>query len=190
MGLTLQFLKVEEIDPLAYKVLVKEHMIVVMVEKHCFFVFNYQSGQDSVLYVKNEDYANCNTGSPYAKFYDGHTVIKLNQSGPHFFISGNKDNCLKNEKVTVIVLADRNNHNSSNTNQRSNASPPSPQSYAPSPTPYKQEGQSPPPSGIVESNPSPAPVYEPPPPNAAASIFFNYAASIGTFMASLLLLSF
>ncbi|CAL0333818.1 unnamed protein product [Lupinus luteus] len=145
-------------------------------------VFNYQSGQDSVLYVKSEDYDNCNTDSPYAKFSDGHTIIKLNHSGPHFFISGNKDNCLKNEKVTVIVLADRNNHNSSNTtNQTSNASPPSP-------TPNNQEGQSPPPSGTVESNPSPAPVYEPPPPNDAASIFINYAASIGTFMASLLLL--
>ncbi|KAE9592967.1 hypothetical protein Lal_00029237 [Lupinus albus] len=142
-------------------------------------VFNYQPGQDSVLYVKSEDYGNCNSDSPYAKFYDGHTVIKLNQSGPHYFISGNKDNCLKNEKVTVIVLADRNNHNPSNTNQTNNVSPPSPQSsYAP------------PPSGTVESNPSPAPVYEPPPPNAAASIFINYAASIGTFMASLLLLSF
>ena len=82
-------------------------------------VFNYQSGQDSVLYVKSEDYASCNIDSPYAKYSDGHTVYKLNQSGPHFFISGNKDNCNKNEKLTVIVLADRN----KNTNQTTTASP-------------------------------------------------------------------
>ncbi|CAL0328918.1 unnamed protein product [Lupinus luteus] len=141
-------------------------------------VFNYQSGQDSVLYVKSEDYASCNTASPYAKFSDGHTVIKLIHSGPHFFISGNKNNCLKNEKVTVIVLADRNNHNLSNNNNQTNtASPPSPQSSAPTP------------AGIVESNPTPAPVsvsYHPH--NAATSKVINSAASIGTFMASLLLL--
>ncbi|KAE9620724.1 hypothetical protein Lal_00019618 [Lupinus albus] len=139
-------------------------------------VFNYQSGQDSVLYVKSEDYVNCNSGSPYAKFSDGHTVIKLIHSGPHFFISGNKNNCIKNEKVTVIVLSNRNNQNSSNTNQTNTTSPPSPQSSAS------------PPSGIVESNPTPAPVnYHTH--NAATSIVINYAASIGTFMASLLLLS-
>ncbi|OIV99170.1 hypothetical protein TanjilG_19666 [Lupinus angustifolius] len=141
-------------------------------------VFNYQSGQDSVLYVKSEDYATCNTGSPYAKFSDGHTVIKLIHSGPHFFISGNKNNCLKNEKVTVIVLANRNNQNSSNTNQTNTASPPSPQSSS-----------APPPAGIVESNPTPAPVsvsYHHH--NAATSILINSAASIGTFMASLLLI--
>ncbi|KAJ1441886.1 Phytocyanin domain [Sesbania bispinosa] len=116
-------------------------------------------------YVKSEDYASCNTGSPYAKFSDGHTVFKLNQSGPHFFISGNKDNCLKNEKLTVIVLADRSNRSSSNNNQTSTASPPSPQSSTPSPAPSQQEGQSPPPD---QTNSTPAPVSEPPPPNGAA----------------------
>nr|KYP55316.1 Early nodulin-like protein 3 [Cajanus cajan] len=146
-------------------------------------VFNYQSGQDSVLYVKSEDYASCNTGSPYAKYSDGHSVIKLNQSGPHFFISGNKDNCLKNEKLTVIVLADR----SKNTNQTTNASPPSPQSpSSPSPAPTGQEGQSPPP----DTNQTPSPVSEPPPhPNAAASAFVSFAASVGAFMASVLVFS-
>lgn len=139
-------------------------------------VFNYQSGQDSVLYVKSEDYASCNTGSPYEKFSDGHTVYKLNQSGPHFFISGNKDHCLKNEKVTVIVMADRSNRNSSNTNQTTTAPPPSPQSSPPSPPP--------------ETNETPSPASEPPPhPNGAASLFVSFAGSVGTFMASVLILS-
>ncbi|XP_027345871.1 early nodulin-like protein 3 [Abrus precatorius] len=149
-------------------------------------VFNYQSGQDSVLYVKSEDYASCNTGSPYAKYSDGHTVFKLNQSGPHFFISGNKDNCQKNEKLTVIVLADRNNHGSSNTNQTKSASPPSPQSSSsPSPAPTGQEGQSPP----SDTNQTPSPANEPPPPNAAASVFVSFGGAVGAFMASFLILS-
>nr|ACU19932.1 unknown [Glycine max] len=136
-------------------------------------VFNYQSGQDSVLYVKSEDYASCNIDSPYAKYSDGHTVYKLNQSGPHFFISGNKDNCNKNEKLTVIVLADRN----KNTNQTTTASPPSPQtSSSPSAAPTGQDqGQSP----TSDTNQTPSPVSEPPPPNAAASAFVSLAGSVG-----------
>ncbi|KAL2327987.1 hypothetical protein Fmac_021414 [Flemingia macrophylla] len=145
-------------------------------------VFNYQSGQDSVLYVKSEDYASCNTDSPYAKYSDGHTIIKLNKSGHHFFISGNKDNCLKNEKLTVIVLAER----TKNTNQTTTASPPSPQSpSSPSPAPTGQEGQSP----TTETNQTPSPSETPPHHNAAASTFVSFAASIGAFMASVMVFS-
>ncbi|KAK7262638.1 hypothetical protein RJT34_30213 [Clitoria ternatea] len=144
-------------------------------------VFNYQSGQDSVLYVKSEDYASCNTDSPYAKYSDGHTVIKLNKSGPHFFISGNKDNCNKNEKISVIVLADRSNR----TNQTTNGSPPSPQPSSPSPAPTQQQGQSP----TSDTNQTPSPVSEHPPPNAASSAFVSFAGSVGAFMASALILS-
>ncbi|XP_014493439.1 early nodulin-like protein 3 [Vigna radiata var. radiata] len=144
-------------------------------------VFNYQSGQDSVLYVKSEDYASCNTDSPYSKFSDGHTVFKLDKSGPHFFISGSKDKCLKNEKLTVIVLAERNKNN----NQSTNASPPSPQSSSSSPAPTTgQEGQSP----SSDTNQTPSPVSEPPPPNAAASAFVSLAGSVGAFMVSVIML--
>ncbi|CAK8577188.1 unnamed protein product [Lathyrus sativus] len=155
-------------------------------------VFNYQSGKDSVLYVKSDDYASCNVGSPYAKYSDGHTVIKLNQSGPHFFISGNKDNCAKNEKITVIVLSDRSNSNnggSSNTNQTSNASPPSPQSSSPSPpspSPSKPDDQSPTP----DTNQTPSTSdHGHPPRNGAASVFVNLAGSVGTLVASVIILS-
>ncbi|KAI5387537.1 early nodulin-like protein 1 [Lathyrus oleraceus] len=144
-------------------------------------VFNYQTGQDSVFYVKSEDYASCNTASPYAEFSGGHTVFKLNQSGPHFFISGNKDNCVKNEKIKIIVLSDRSKSNSggsSNTNQTNNASPPSPQSSS-SPAPSKPDGQS----------PSPSSDHCHPIRNAASSVFVSFAGSVGTFMASVLILS-
>ncbi|XP_058730500.1 early nodulin-like protein 9 [Vicia villosa] len=152
-------------------------------------VFNYQTGKDSVFYVKSEDYASCNTASPYAEFSDGHTVFKFNQSGPHFFISGNKDNCVKNEKVKIIVLSDRSKSNSgssSNTNQTSNASPPSPQSSSPpSPAPSKPDGQSPSP----DTNQTPSSDHCHPLRNAASSVFFSFAGSVGTFMASVLILS-
>lgn len=165
--------------------LVSKHALRIQLVHKLIAVFNYQSGQDSVLAVKSEDYASCNTDSPYAKYSDGHTVIKLNQSGPHFFISGNKDNCNKNEKLTVIVIADR----TKNTNQTTTASPPSPQSSStpPSPAPStSQQGQSPTP----QTNQTPNPASEPPPaPNAAASAFVSLAGSVGAFMASALVLS-
>ncbi|XP_068312126.1 early nodulin-like protein 9 [Pyrus communis] len=136
-------------------------------------VFNYSPGQDSVLRVTQDDYNNCNTDSPSAeKYSDGHTAFKFNQSGPFYFISGNKDNCLKNEKVLVIVLADRSNRN---------ATPPSP-SNSTDMTP------SPAPSGEASPPPTPAPETSPPPPNAASSIFMSFVGSVGAFAASSTLL--
>ncbi|TKY48971.1 Early nodulin protein 3 [Spatholobus suberectus] len=179
--------------------------------------FNYPSGQDSVTQVNSQDYANCNTDAYSQKFSDGHTTIKLNQSGPHFFISGNKNSCLKNEKLVVIVLADRNNR-TTNTNQTSTASPSrSPshttESLAPSPAPAQEVFPSPPsgtvvtpapsqqeapspPSGTEGPNSTPAPVSDQPPPpspsksNAASSILVSFAGSVGAFMASVLVFSF
>lgn len=170
-------------------------------------VFNYPSGQDSVIQVSSDDYAKCNTDAYSQKFSDGHTIIKLNQSGPHYFISGNKNNCLKNEKLVVIVLADRNNRNT-NTNQTNTASPsPSPsvitESLVPSPPPSQQQVPSPvapppqqeapsPPSPVA--NPTPAPVSDQSPPspksNAASSMLVSFAGSVGAFMASVLVFSF
>ncbi|KAG4971918.1 hypothetical protein JHK85_038339 [Glycine max] len=137
------------------------------------------------------------------KFSGGHTVIKLNQSGPHNFISGNKNSCLKNEKLVVIVLADRNNKNTNQTSPPSPSSPaPSPslltQSLAPLPAPSQQQVP-PPPSPVAAppqqeapspatSNPTPAPVSDQPSPphNDASSILFNFAGSVGAFIASVL----
>ncbi|WJX73515.1 hypothetical protein P8452_57286 [Trifolium repens] len=125
-------------------------------------VFNYQSGQDSIIQVNSQqDYENCNTdAASSAKASDGHTVIKLNKSGPHYFISGNKNNCLKNEKLLVIVLADRTNKNS-NTNQTTTPPSPSPSvSISPSPSPlssHSSDALAPilPPSQLEGSSPPP-----------------------------------
>lgn len=170
-------------------------------------VFNYPSGQDSVIQVSSQDYANCNTDAYSQKFSDGHTIIKLNRSGPHFFISGNKNNCLKNEKLVVIVLADRNNRN---TNTASPSPSPSPsvttKSLAPSPAPSQKEVQSPvaapaqqeapsPPSPVTNTTPAPAPASDQTPPsphksNAASSIFVSFAGSVGAFLVTVLVASF
>ncbi|CAL0322708.1 unnamed protein product [Lupinus luteus] len=178
-------------------------------------VFNYPSGQDSVLQVNSKDFGNCNTNVYSKKFSDGHTIIKLDQSGAHYFISGNKNNCLKNEKLVVVVLAERSNKNS-NTNQTITTDSPSPsplpsvsqeplapttaptQQVLPSPPvgavgtspPYQQQAPSPT-TGTVLTNPTPAPISEPPPPpNAASSILLSFVSSVGAFMASALVLSF
>ncbi|XP_076959685.1 early nodulin-like protein 9 [Bidens hawaiensis] len=88
-------------------------------------LFKYDDDKDSVLEVSKEDYDNCNTENPIAKHNDGHTVIKFDRSGPHYFISGVSDHCKNNEKLVVVVIADR-----------SHKSPPSPSpSGSESPTP-------------------------------------------------------
>ena len=92
-------------------------------------VFIYTPNDDSVLNVTEEDYKNCNVESPISKYTDGRTVFSFSQSGPYYFISGNQEHCKKNEKLVVVVLADR------STNETNPLSPP-------------------PPSSIEESNPS------------------------------------
>ncbi|KAH7844576.1 hypothetical protein Vadar_029600 [Vaccinium darrowii] len=73
-----------------------------------FADFEYPAQKDSVLVVlTKEDYDDCNTVNPVTKSADGHTVFKFVQSGPFYFISGVKGNCVKNEKLVVVVMADR-----------------------------------------------------------------------------------
>ncbi|CAH8301897.1 unnamed protein product [Eruca vesicaria subsp. sativa] len=90
-------------------------------------LFVYQPNKDSVLQVTRDGYDSCNTEAAIATFTDGHTSFKLDRSGPYYFISGNKDNCQKNQKLVIIVMADRTTTTSS-----------------------------PPPSPSVESSPSPS----------------------------------
>ncbi|WOG92067.1 hypothetical protein DCAR_0311324 [Daucus carota subsp. sativus] len=167
-------------------------------------VFNYAADQDSVLYVTKDDYTNCNTAYPINKFTDGHTVYKFNQSGPHYFISGNEEHCKKNEKLVVIVLADRGSkYGNSPPPLESNPSPP-PYSYSPPPVesiPPPTYSNSPPP---VESNSSPPPTGEqnpdtpsdtnPPSPhkNGAAALpsITSFLCSTGALLGSSLVLVF
>ncbi|CAK9186407.1 unnamed protein product [Ilex paraguariensis] len=141
-------------------------------------VFVYPADKDSVVRVTKEDYTNCNSATPLDKFTDGHSVFKFDQSGPYYFISGVKENCLKNEKLVVVVMADRNNRSSTE--------------VPPSTAPAGEEAPSPP-SGSVEINPSPSPFGEtpppppPPPPSGATSIYMGVIGCVGTFISSLAL---
>ncbi|KAL0306407.1 UNVERIFIED_CONTAM: Early nodulin-like protein 1 [Sesamum calycinum] len=97
-------------------------------EKHRFqigdsLLFVYDEDHDAVLHVTKDDYTNCNTAAPLEKFSDGHTVFTFNQSGPYYFISGLAVNCHKNEKLVVVVMADRSQRNS---NQPVSSPPPPP----------------------------------------------------------------
>ncbi|KAL2472977.1 early nodulin-like protein 9 [Forsythia ovata] len=148
-------------------------------------LFVYPADKDSVLQVTKDDYTNCNTAAPLEKFSDGHTVFKFDQSGPHYFISGVVDNCLKNEKLVAVVMADRSNR-SSNSKQTEPSPPPPPAEVPPSPAPAGEESPSPPP---MEENPDLAPSQEPPPPppNGASAICSTVIGFIGAFVGSSLL---
>ncbi|XP_059664229.1 early nodulin-like protein 18 [Cornus florida] len=110
-------------------------------------VFKYKNGSNSVLVVKKDDYDKCNTEKPIMKMDDGDSVFKFDRSGPFFFISGNKDNSQKDQKLIVVVLAIRNHNKFPPV-----AVPPAPvgQTPASSPSPTK-------------SSPSPAPATTPSP---------------------------
>ncbi|KAK4344021.1 hypothetical protein RND71_037115 [Anisodus tanguticus] len=147
-------------------------------------LFVYPADKDSVLLVTKEDYANCSTTSPIEKYSDGHSVFKFIHSGPFYFISGVHDNCVKNEKLLVVVMADR-----SNKNQTPSPSPSlSTSEVPPAPAPSVEETP-PPPTNSVEMNPTPAPSQESSPPmNGASSIVMSFVGSIGAFIGSSILL--
>ncbi|PIN18345.1 hypothetical protein CDL12_09005 [Handroanthus impetiginosus] len=102
-------------------------------------LFKYKRESDSVLVVSKDNYDNCNTKRPILRLDDGKSVFKFERSGPFFFISGNKSNCINGQKLIIVVLAVRNRP----------SSPWSPPPNAPSPAA--------PPNG---SSPSPAPQGE------------------------------
>ncbi|KAM0864513.1 hypothetical protein ACQ4PT_043871 [Festuca glaucescens] len=69
--------------------------------------FTYEPGKDSVLIVDQKAYDACDTASPVDTFSDGNTVFTFTKSGPFYFISGNKDNCNRNQKLVVVVMGPR-----------------------------------------------------------------------------------
>ncbi|XP_027181124.1 early nodulin-like protein 1 [Coffea eugenioides] len=70
-------------------------------------VWNYDGTKDSVLLVNKKDYVTCNTSSPIEAHNDGNTKIKLDHSGPYYFISGAQGHCEKGQKLLVVVISER-----------------------------------------------------------------------------------
>lgn len=57
--------------------------------------------------MTKRDYITCNTSSPIAAHSDGNTEVKLEHSGPYYFISGAQGHCEKGQKLIVVVLSDK-----------------------------------------------------------------------------------
>ncbi|KAL7187226.1 hypothetical protein ACSBR1_037320 [Camellia fascicularis] len=68
-------------------------------------VWNYDGNKDSVVEVRKRDYITCNTSSPIAEHKDGNTKVKLDRSGPFYFISGEEGHCEKGQKLIVVVMS-------------------------------------------------------------------------------------
>ncbi|PWA60496.1 early nodulin-like protein 9 [Artemisia annua] len=66
----------------------------------------YEAEKNSVVQITQEDYIICNATSPVsANNSNGYSVLKLNQRGPSYFISGIVENCkCKNNGTIVIVV--------------------------------------------------------------------------------------
>ncbi|OAY54877.1 early nodulin-like protein 1 [Manihot esculenta] len=70
-------------------------------------IFKFKEGSDSVLLVKKDDYNTCNTNEPLKVMKSATSVFQFDRSGPFFFISGNKANCEKGQRLIIVVLAIR-----------------------------------------------------------------------------------
>ncbi|XP_071723948.1 early nodulin-like protein 14 [Rutidosis leptorrhynchoides] len=70
-------------------------------------VLNYDKEKDSVLEVTKEAYMSCNTSNPITEYKDGNTKVKLDRSGPFYFISGAEGHCAKGLKLIVVVMSPR-----------------------------------------------------------------------------------
>ncbi|XP_062178361.1 early nodulin-like protein 18 [Phragmites australis] len=139
-------------------------------------LFVYPKETDSVLLVEPAAYNACNTSSYVRKFDDGATVFTFNRSGPFFFISGSEANCRANEKLIVVVLADRSGTRtprapSTTPPPSSAASPSSPPSAAPMPSP-----SSPPPAALLPA-PAATPSLAPSPASSAPAATPSLAPS-------------
>lgn len=113
--------------------------------------FKYPKETDSVVVVSKDDYDKCNAAKPILKLDGGDSTFKLDRSGPFYFITSNKTNCDKGQKLLIVVLALRN-----KSPPPPAALSPAPASLAPVPSP---ESQAPVPSPSSESptlSPAPA----------------------------------
>ncbi|TVU08563.1 hypothetical protein EJB05_41972, partial [Eragrostis curvula] len=135
-------------------------------------LFAYPKETDSVLLVEPAAYNACNTSSYDNKFDDGNTVFTFDRSGPFFFISGNEANCRANEKLIIVVLADRSGARTppapSTMPPPSSAPLPSPPSLPPTAAPMPSPASATPPSAAPFPAPAGAPTTAPSPTTGSA----------------------
>ncbi|URD83019.1 Plastocyanin-like domain [Musa troglodytarum] len=169
-------------------------------------LFVYPPDKDSVLQVAKEAYDACNTNAYVDKYDDGNTVVTFNRSGPFYFISGVEANCLRNESVVVVVMADRSNRAAAPgaSEPSLSPSPSTPVASAPSPSPSPSTASAPsppppppsPPPGSAEVTPAPGPATSgeepnpaspPSPPNMASLTTVGFMGMVGSLLGSVLL---
>ncbi|KAL3819089.1 hypothetical protein ACJIZ3_004994 [Penstemon smallii] len=95
-------------------------------------VWEYDETKDSVLQVTKRDYVTCNTSTPietYNNSGNNTTKVKLERSGPYYFISGEEGHCEKGQKLIVVVMS---------TKHHLHRRP----SFSPAPSPAELEGPS------------------------------------------------
>ncbi|KAL3630026.1 hypothetical protein CASFOL_023010 [Castilleja foliolosa] len=73
-------------------------------------VWKYDGSKDSVLEVTKRDYFTCNTSAPIEHYTGGDTAVRLERSGPYYFISGEEGHCQKGQKLIVVVISERHHH--------------------------------------------------------------------------------
>lgn len=74
----------------------------------CFFEINnvaFEYKNDSVLMVEKWDYYHCNSSDPILALDNGKGIIKLDRSGPFYFISGFPDHCKNGQRLLVQVIS-------------------------------------------------------------------------------------
>ncbi|CAH9135684.1 unnamed protein product [Cuscuta epithymum] len=136
-------------------------------------VFKYEAHKDSVLLVtKKEDYEHCTTTGEVHKYSDetGQTKVRFDRSGYFYFISGSHCNTIQ-QKVVIVVLADR--------RSRSNAPTPTPSSSsAPATAPAAEAAPPSPPPAAVDLTPAPEPAApDSPSTNGGGSLILTGCAS-------------
>ncbi|XP_051151372.1 early nodulin-like protein 1 [Andrographis paniculata] len=94
--------------------------------------WRYDASKDSVLQVSKRDYVTCTTSSPLITYNDGNnTTARLEQSGPHYYISGAVGHCQMGQKLIVVVMSEH--------HRRTGGASPAP---APSPADRSEAGPS------------------------------------------------
>ncbi|XP_058103691.1 early nodulin-like protein 13 [Magnolia sinica] len=68
-------------------------------------VWKFDGAKDSVMQVSRDDYLSCNTSNPIAAHKGGDVTVKLEKSGPFYFINGTKGHCGNGQKLIVAVLS-------------------------------------------------------------------------------------
>uniref|UniRef100_A0A7N0SW62 Phytocyanin domain-containing protein n=1 Tax=Kalanchoe fedtschenkoi TaxID=63787 RepID=A0A7N0SW62_KALFE len=117
--------------------------------------FKYDKNTDSVLFVDEEDYKNCNPNKPLLKLEGGDSVFKFDRSGPFFFITANATNCQRGQKLIVVVLAVRSPPPPPHVQPPAATPPPSPAPTSPPPSaPTPAEDSVPAPSASEVSPPT------------------------------------